>query len=817
MMKRIIQILLLAITTSSASLQAAELRFAKIFADHCVLQRDMPVPVWGWAEPDAKVTVTFAGQTTTTTADASSKWLIRLQPMKASAQSRELTVTSVDKKVTLKDVLVGEVWLASGQSNMGFSIPKSTHANEARELIPHPTLRRFKVGPYIADKPVANIGAEGAFQNPRWRMGDDGQWRAVDNERFGLNWISAVAAWFAHNVRVSQDVPVGLIESHFGGSKLYCWMPRESLESSPEFTRDVIELYRVQKAKWDEKYAAWKADPNRDPDRPPTEPWRLSCLYNAQIAPLTPFAMRGVIWYQGESNQGRAEAYRRQLPTMVNSWRNEFGRDDLAFLAVQLPAFGKVREWPRSPWSEMRESIALIETSLPHAASVVSTDCGLPDEIHPPLKRPIGQRLALAARAKVYGEDMVWSGPVFRRAEFHKHGAVVHFDHVGSGLVAGPPSSFNGKPKASASSGIRQNSPAEETTKREFGRVPLQGFTLAGLDQKFHKADAEIRGDTVVLKCDAVPEPVAVRYAWQDSPIANLWNKDGLPTATFRSDIWPLQTQARITTPLVLTKGGTPEEPAVFDGQGMLIDLGITVTSHEWKKTGDLWTSQPGFLASFNQEPRIAGQTSGLFVDGIPITIPRDLEAEKEHPDRKSRCYFPPDALQPGQMGYAEDGSLYFRWPKGIPQNKPIILPPKAGTNCVSIACSHIIIRNITAMHAGNDGFNIHGDRKGIRLENVRALSNADEGISAHETVEMEVIRAEVAWNGSAAGGVADVNDSTTRYRDCIVHDNAGAAFYFSGNSHSVSDTLIFSQSKDFSVQRGTDLKQNRITWRSSN
>ena len=797
-------ILLAGVLVACPDLHAEELRFAKIFTDHCVLQRDMPVPVWGWTEPNAEITVAIADQKRTTTADTTGKWLVRLGPMEASTESRELTVTSVDKKVTLKDVLVGEVWLASGQSNMGFSIPKSTHANEARELIPHPTLRRFKVGPYIADKPVADIGAEGAFQNPRWRMGDDGQWRAVDNERFGLNWISAVAAWFAHNVRVSQDVPVGLIESHFGGSKLYCWMPRESLESSPEFTRDVIEAYRVQKAKWDEKHAEWKADANRDPDRPPTEPWRLSCLYNAQIAPLTPFAMRGVIWYQGESNQGRAEAYRRQLPSMVRSWRKAFERDDLAFLAVQLPAFGKVRDWPRSPWSEMRESIALLETSLPHAASVVSTDCGFPDEIHPPLKRPIGQRLALAARAKVYGEEIVWSGPVFRKAEFYEHGAVVHFDDVGSGLVARD------------RSGIRQNSRADETTKKEFGRIPLLGFTVAGLDQKFHKADAEIRGDTVVLKCDAVPEPVAVRYAWQDSPIANLWNKDGLPTATFRSDIWPLQTQARITTPLVLTEGGTPEEPAVFDGQGMLIDLGITVTSHEWKKTGDLWTSQPGFLASFNQEPRIAGQTAGLFVDGIPITIPRDLEAEKEHPDRKSRCYFPSDKLQPGQMGYAEDGSLYFRWPKGVSRNKPITLPPKAGTNCVSIACSHIIVRNITAMHAGNDGFNIHGDRKGIRLENVRALSNADEGISAHETVEMEVVGAEVAWNGSAAGGVADVNDSVTSYRDCLVHDNAGAAFYFSGSSHSVMDSLIFNQSKDFSVQRGTDLKRERIEWRDS-
>ncbi|MFT5128006.1 MAG: hypothetical protein ACI8W8_001614 [Rhodothermales bacterium] len=606
-------------------------------------------------------------------------------------------------------------------------------------------------------------------------MGDDGLWRPVDNERFGLNWISAVAAWFAHEIRLSQDVPVGLIESHFGGSKLHCWMPRETLENSPEFTRDVIEPYRIRKAAWEAKYAAWVADPDRDPNRPPTEPWRLSCLYNAMIAPLTPMAMRGVIWYQGESNQGRAEAYRRELPAMVKAWRRAFEREDLAFLAVQLPAYGKVQEWPRSPFSEMRESISLLEQTLPHTASVVSTDCGLPDEIHPPLKKPIGRRLALAARAKVYGEaELVWSGPTFRDAEFRPKGATIHFDHVGSGFVA------------------------------KDG--PLVGFALAGLDEKFHAATGTIVGESVDLHCDAVAEPVAVRYAWQNSPIANLWNAHGLPAGTFRSDIWKLQTQAKITTPLVLREGGTPHKPAIFDGQGMTIDLSIVVTDHDWQKLPrGIWRSQPGLLSEHGLKPRIAGQTAGIFVGETPITIPRDLETEKLHPDKKSRCYFPPDQLEPGQMGYADDGSLYFRWPKGVPSNRRLYLPPKAGTNCVSIACSHIIVRNLTAKYAGNDGFNIHGDRRGIRLENVRALSNSDEGISAHETTEMAVIGAEIAWNGSVSGGVADVNASMTRYRDCIVHDNAGAGFYFSGKSHHVTNTRIYNQAKEFAVQRGTE------------
>lgn len=793
-MKTILALLaILWLAMPAVALNAAELRFAKIFTDHCVLQREMPAPVWGRGAPDAEVKVEFAGQRKSAAADKAGRWRVELDPLKANATGRELKVTSGDASVTLKDVLVGEVWLASGQSNMGFTIPKSTHAEEARKVIPHPALRRFKVGSHIADRPVADIGADGAFQNPRWRMGDAGQWRPIDNERFGLDWISAVAAWFAHEVRVSQEVPVGLIESNFGGSKLYCWMPRESLEDSPEFTRDVIGPYRVQKAKWDEAYAAWEADPNRNPDKPPTEPWRLSCLYNAMIHPLAPLAMRGVIWYQGESNQGRAEAYRRQLPAMVTQWRKVFEREDLAFLAVQLPAFGKVREWPRSAWAEMRESVSLLEKTLPHTASVVSTDCGLPDEIHPPLKKPIGRRLALAARAKVYGEtDLVRSGPTFRHAEFRPNGATVHFDHTGSGLVAkdGPP----------------------------------VGFALAGLDQKFHAADGRIVGGTVVLNCDAVAEPVAVRYAWQDSPNANLRNADGLPAGTFRSDGWTLQTQAGITTPVVLKESGTPDKPVVFDGQGMLIDLGARVSDHDWIIDGDLWTSRPGFLKSHGQTPRIAGQTAGLFIGEIPITIPRDLEAEKGRPERKSRCYFPPGELKPGRMGYAADGSLYFRWPKGCKPGKavgkdrgrfkPIILPAGNGVNGVSIAASHVIVRNLTVQYAGNDGFNIHGDRRGIRLERVRALSNADEGISAHETTEMEVLDSEIAWNGSAAGGVADVNDAVTTYRHCIVHDNAGAAFFFTGKSHRVHDSLIYNEEKAFHVHKDVDFAEggNKIT-----
>jgi len=269
---------------------------------------------------------------------------------------------------------------------------------------------------------------------------------------------------------------------------------------------------------------------------------------------------------------------------------------------------------------------------------------------------------------------------------------------------------------------------------------------------------------------------------------------------------------ASAAEPLILKNGGTPEKPAVFDGKGMVIDLGTDVTDHAWKKDGDLWTSNGPLL---KRKPLAPGQNAGLFIEEVPISVSRDSAAEKLHPERKSRCYFPPATLKPGQMGYTEDGSLYFRWPAGkTPGSARIILPARAGVSCVTIACSNIVVRNITAKYAGNDGFNIHGKWTGIRIENVRAFSNADEGISAHDDVEMSVDGAEIAWNGSTAGGVADVNRCTTSYRNCKVHDNVGAAFYFSGKSHTVTDTLIYNQTRDFSIAKGTVLHRERVEWR---
>lgn len=264
--------------------------------------------------------------------------------------------------------------------------------------------------------------------------------------------------------------------------------------------------------------------------------------------------------------------------------------------------------------------------------------------------------------------------------------------------------------------------------------------------------------------------------------------------------------------PLTLSKGGTPENPTVFDGKGMIIDLGIDVTMHDWQKNNDVWTSN----GPFTKHPAVTDPQRGvLFIEEVPMRIVRDREAEKKRGVAGQVIFAAPEALKPGEVGFTAEGAIYFRWPTGKkPGTARIFLPPANLASCVSIQCSHIIVRNITAIHAANDGFNIHGARVGVRLEHVKAFSNGDEGISAHETVQMDVVDAEIAWNGSSAGGVADVNDSVTTYTNCEVHHNLAAAFSFAGKSHRVANTVIHHQAKDFEVREDAQLTQSDNVWR---
>jgi hypothetical protein len=283
------------------------------------------------------------------------------------------------------------------------------------------------------------------------------------------------------------------------------------------------------------------------------------------------------------------------------------------------------------------------------------------------------------------------------------------------------------------------------------------------------------------------------------------------PLVLFISILSSLHAQEIRREPLTLTQGGTPEKPAVFDGKGMIIDLGIDISGLGWLKSGDLWTT-PAPVAGL---PAVADvQRAGLFIDEVPIRISRDRNAEKASGIADKVIYTAPEVLQPGQMGWTAEGKVYFRWPlEKQPGTAPVIQPPAGLASCVNIACSHITIRNITARHAANDGFNIHGHRIGIRLENVRAFSNGDEGISAHETVQMEVSDSEIAWNGSSAGGVADVGDSITTYTNCELHHNVNAAFFFDGKLHRVTGCRIHHQDQAVLVRGDAVVEQSDVQW----
>lgn len=263
--------------------------------------------------------------------------------------------------------------------------------------------------------------------------------------------------------------------------------------------------------------------------------------------------------------------------------------------------------------------------------------------------------------------------------------------------------------------------------------------------------------------------------------------------------------------PLIISQGGTPEKPEVFDGQGMIIDLGIDVTTHDWQKYGDVWTSRGPF--GDHPMPNSTGGRAALFIEEVPLRIARDRMAEKNSGVPGKVIFVAPEALKPGEMGFTTEGEIYFRWPSTkTPGSARIILPPLKLASGVSITCSHIIVRNITAIHAANDGFNIHADRIGVRLENVKAFSNGDEGISAHETVQMDVVNSEIAWN--YATGVADVGDSITTYTNCKVHDNHAGAFYFGGKSHKVTNSEIYGHEKDFRIGKDLEVVTSGVEWR---
>ena len=453
----------------------ADVKLPAIFGDHMVLQRGMKLPVWGTADAGEQVTVKVARQERTAKADETGKWRVVLEPVEATSPV-EMTVVGRNATLTFKDVLVGEVWVCSGQSNMGFSLARSTNGAAAVKAANRPTMRLFTVGRAFPDQPAETM---------------TGRWEVCTPAT--ANGFSAVGYFFGAELQDKLGVLVGLIQPSWGGTRAEAWMPRAQF--------DALEL--PYEPAWTERWlhppqAAGAKTPERE--RPYQAP---AALFNGMIAPMAGYAIRGVTWYQGETNTAYASHYRDVLAALIRGWRGAWGQGDFPFLVVQLPNFiGKDRDWPI-----LRAGQAQVARDVPNVGLAVTIDLGNPKDIHPTDKQPVGHRLALVAEHLVYGRDVAHSGPAFKSMKVAGAEATIEFDHVHGGLVARGGGSAN----------------------------TVQGFELAGADGKFVPATARIDGERMVVRAEGVASPTAIRYAWANNPTCNLYNKAALPAAPFEA------------------------------------------------------------------------------------------------------------------------------------------------------------------------------------------------------------------------------------------------------------------------------------------
>jgi sialate O-acetylesterase len=448
-----------------------KLALASMFSDHMVLQRDMKVPVWGAAAPGAKVSVKLDDhEAKATEADAEGKWKVVLDPLEAGGP-HELTIAAGDDSLKLTDILVGEVWIASGQSNMEWSVAKSKDPDTEIAVADWPEIRFIDVPNQTGDKPRDSFESAG--------------WQACKPETIPP--FSAVAYYFGRDLHEKLNVPIGLIGCNWGGTLMEAWTSREALEASPTFAPAVAAADAAPKS---------EEDANHRKQQPQNQP---AALFNGMISTVVPYGIRGVIWYQGEGNAGRPHQYAELSKLMIADWRNRWGQGEFPFLLVQLAAY----EPGGDKWPFLRE--AQFQTlEVPNTGMAVAIDIGDKTDIHPKNKQDVGARLALAARAVAYGEDIEYSGPVFREQKIDGSEVRLSFDHVGGGLTA----------------------------KSE----PLTGFAVAGADGKFVPAEAKIDGAQIIVSSPAVAEPKSVRYNWAAFPEGNLYNADGLPAVPFRTD-----------------------------------------------------------------------------------------------------------------------------------------------------------------------------------------------------------------------------------------------------------------------------------------
>ena len=539
----------------------AEVRLPNIFGDGMILQRDMAVPVWGWATAGEKVTVSFGGQEKSATADASGKWMVRLDAMPASRSPQEMTVAGRNT-LTLKDALVGEVWLCGGQSNMEMAVRGCFNFEAESAAATNSAIRQIKVGLSCAAAPKDDLDAS------------TGKWTVCSPETVGR--FTAAGYFFAREIAKELDVPVGLINDNWGGTRIEPWTPPEGfrLEASvpqigeisrtvdswnpaTEIGREALRQYLAKLKEWIPAAEAALAAEQMPPPAPKSPGPDLvnstpTVLFNAMIAPVVPYAIRGALWYQGESNGDEGVTYLHKMKALIGSWRRLWGEGDFPFYYVQLAAWQ--RSDPDKPaggdgWARLREA-QLQALAIPNTVMSVTIDIGdAADNIHPKNKQDVGRRLALWALARTYGKNIEFSGPLYKSHVIEGDKVRIVFDHAAGGLIAGEKNGL---------------APVKEVMDGK-----LKWFAIAGQDKVWHWADAVIDGQTVLVSSSKVPEPVAVRYAFAMNPEgpngdrqydavssskvpapvvlryelmnpegANLYNKEGLPASPFRTDDW---------------------------------------------------------------------------------------------------------------------------------------------------------------------------------------------------------------------------------------------------------------------------------------
>jgi sialate O-acetylesterase len=499
-------LLLLALSLLACVASAADLRLSPLFGDGMVLQRDDTIRIFGDATAGKQVQASLAGKSAEAVADAKGHWRISLDPLPAGGPHR-IEVSSGGETLTISDVLIGDVWVASGQSNMEWSVDQIDASGKVQ---PNNKIRLFSVPRAAHVEPRTEVGAA--------------QWKACNPEEAGD--FSVVAYFFASEIQRETGIPIGVIDTSIGGTSLQQWMPRDcygQFAESKEFLakqvteeeRAAWDLFAKERAAWQEKMRAATAEGRKDrtliksEPKPPGEKGAPTVCYNGMIAPITGMTIKGVIWYQGEHNTGifgskSPEGYESLFSAMIKCWREAWGQGDFPFLFVQLPNFGKeLSDDPmpkRARWAQVRESQRRTALMVPNTAMVTIIDVG--GSLHPQNKEPVGHRLALAALGTVYGQKIVYSGPRIESVDIKEGVATARFTHVGGGLMA-------------------------------RGDGALEGFAVAGEDGQFQKADAKIAGETVVVTSPHISRIAAVRYAWHDNPKANLFNKEGLPASPF--------------------------------------------------------------------------------------------------------------------------------------------------------------------------------------------------------------------------------------------------------------------------------------------